>query len=88
MHPKRLADLLFLYAGALHIGHYTVAHGVQVVPGSAWQLVSGSTFCALAAYRWTLPPDETKPSAYGPLVYVLVALCALMTLLTAGLIVA
>ena len=88
MDPKRLTDLLFLYFGALNVVQYGVAHGLQVVPGSAWQLVNGLLFCLIGAYRWSLPAGETKPSAYGPLVYGLVALCALMTLLTVGLAVA
>ncbi|NHN46081.1 hypothetical protein G9464_00520 [Halostella sp. JP-L12] len=84
MHPKRLADLLFLYAGALNVAQYAVANGLQFVAGSAWQLLTGLFFCLYAGYRWVALDDDAGPTEYGPLIYFLVALCAVLTVLTLG----
>ncbi|WP_135536770.1 hypothetical protein [Halostella pelagica] len=84
MHPKRLADILFFYAGVLNVAQYVTAHGVQVVPGSAWQLFTGLLFCLYAAYRWTRLDDEAGPTEYGPFIYFLVALCVVLTVITVG----
>ena len=84
MTPKRLADLLFLYAGLLNVAQYAIAHGLRVELGSAWQLLAGLVFGLVAANRWHRSPEETGPNEYGPLIYVLVALCAILTLLIAG----
>ncbi|WP_121820107.1 hypothetical protein [Halostella salina] len=85
MNPKRLADLLFLYAGLLNVVQYAVAHGLRLELGSAWQLAAGFIFALVAASRWNQPPDEVGPNEYGPLIYALVALCGILTLLTVGL---
>ncbi|WP_135821708.1 hypothetical protein [Halostella litorea] len=88
MTPKRLVDLLFLYAGLLNAAQYALAHGLRVELGSAWQLLAGLIFCLIAATRWNRTPEEVGPNEYGPLIYALVALCAVLTLLTAGIAVA
>jgi hypothetical protein len=82
MHPARLVSLLFAYAGILLI--------VQAGFGSDWQLTFQSVFLATtgliiftnAPVRMRKPLEEQTPSEYGPFVYILVALCALVTILT------
>jgi len=83
--PKRLADLLFLYAGLLNVVQYAIAHGLRLELGSAWQLAAGVVFALVAANRWNKPPEEIGPNEYGPLIYALAALCGVLTLLTVGL---
>jgi drug/metabolite transporter (DMT)-like permease len=84
MHPAQFVSLLFAYAGILLI--------VQAGFGSDWQLSLESVFLAStgviifanAPLRMRTPIQEQTPAEYGPLVYVLVVLCAAVTILTAA----
>jgi hypothetical protein len=87
MHPSRLTTLLFFYAGALLLVQFAVVQGFRLAPDAVGTLGMGLVFCAVALNRYRLPPDETGPTAYGPLVYVLAGLCLVLTLVTAGLVV-
>lgn len=86
MHPARFVSLLFAYAGVLLI--------IQAGFRSDWQLTLESVFLAgfgliifsNAPIRMRQPIEEQTPSEYGPLVYVLVALCLVLTVLTIGMI--
>ena len=84
MHPARFVSLLFAYAGVLLI--------IQAGFGSDWQFSLESVFLAStgliifanAPIRMRKPIEEQTPSEYGPFVYVLVILCAAVTVLTAA----
>jgi hypothetical protein len=84
MHPARFVSLLFAYAGILLI--------LQAGFGSGWQLSLESVFLAStgvvifanAPARMRKPIEQQTPSEYGPFVYILVTLCALVTILTAA----
>lgn len=82
MHPARFVSLLFAYAGVLLI--------IQAGFGSEWQFSFQSVFLAgtglvlfaNAPLRMRKPIEEQTPSEYGAFVYVLVSLCAAVTIIT------
>ena len=87
MHPSRFTTLLFFYAGALLLVQFAVVQEFRLSTDAVTTLGLGLVFCAVALNRYRLPPDEAGPTEYGPLVYLLVGLCVVLTLATAGLVI-
>lgn len=82
MHPARFVSLLFAYAGVLLIIQAGFGSGWQPSLESVFLAGTGLIILANAPVRMRRPIEEQRPSEYGPFVYVLVTLCAAVTVLT------
>ena len=88
LHPSRATTLLILYAGTLLFVQFAAVQRFELSLEAVGTLGGALVFWGLALRRSRLPPEEAGPTAYGSLVYVLAALCLVLTATTVGLVLA
>lgn len=87
MHPARFVTFLFAYAGVLLVIQAGFLSDWQLSLEAVFFVATGLIIFSNAPARMRKPIEEQTPSEYGAFVYILTALCGLLTITTIAIIV-